>query len=100
MSFKRLKIIAEIYKKIVAVTKDIHVGEVMEFFQDIMAKTKEHQNTKIVQGTELQANIKLPNKHVLLIDYAKLASELQNETMGALEMHRAVNLFKYDVCHN
>lgn len=72
----------------------------MEFFQDIMAKTKEHQNTKIVQGTELQANIKLPNKHILLIDYAKIVNELKNETMGALETHRAVNLFKYDVYHN
>ena len=49
----------------------------MEFFQDIMAKTKEHQNTKIVQGTELQANIKLPNKHILLIDYAKIVNELK-----------------------
>ena len=43
-------IIAEIYKNIAVVTKHIHAGKVMESFQDIWAKTKDHQNNKVPTG--------------------------------------------------
>ena len=91
----------ETYKKICLVTKDVQVGQVVEWFQETFEKVKAHQNTKVIQAAEFQANINDPKKRVLQIDYAMAYQcELQNEVMGALWTRGSVNLFTCAVYHN
>ena len=56
--------IGEVYNKIPVVTKNDHVGEVMESIQETFTIVKGHQNTKRIQATEFQTHINHPNKRV------------------------------------
>lgn len=93
--------IAEVYKKTVAVTKDIDVGDIMKSFHKTLLKSKSSWNPKKNHATEFQGDINHHNQLVLQADNAQAYQcELQNETVGAVWTQGILSLFTCTVCHN
>ena len=92
---------AKTYTKTTITTRNVQVGEVLDEFQEIFAKVKQHQNTRWIQAVDFQNDTKDLIKRVLQIDYAEAYQcELQNEIMSALSTRGSVNLFIWTVYNN